>query len=129
MLALLGSTLLLRALIPTGWMPVQTASGFVIELCSGRMPAGDSPQAQAARELLDAALAGTTQRHDDRPSPPHDQPCTFAGLALPWMASAEPAQSVPAPEPAAIRPVALAAAVGRGLPAPPPPSTGPPLRA
>jgi hypothetical protein len=129
MLALLGGALLLRALIPAGWMPVQTADGLVIELCSGRMPGGDSPQAQAARDLLDAALAGTTQEHDDRPSSPHDQPCTFAGLALPWTAPAEPAQPVPAPERADIRPVALVAAVGRGLSAPPPPSTGPPLHA
>lgn len=128
MLALLGGALLLRALIPTGWMPVQTADGFVIELCSGRMPSGDSPQAQAARELLDAALAGTTQGHDDKPSSPHDQPCTFAGLALPWMTAADLTQPVPAPTPAEIRPITLVAAVGRGLPAPPPPSTGPPLR-
>ncbi|MDQ8755634.1 hypothetical protein RCO27_05280 [Sphingosinicella sp. LHD-64] len=128
MLALLGGALFLRALIPAGWMPVRTTEGFVIELCSGRMPGGDSTQAQAARQLLDAALAGTEQDHDETPSSPNDQPCTFAGLALSWVAPDQPVGLIPAPGPADIRPIALVAAVGRGLPAPPPPSTGPPLR-
>lgn len=127
MLALLGGALLLRALIPAGWMPVRTAGGFVIELCSGRMPGGDSTQAQAARQLLDAALTRTGQSHDNTPSSSHDQPCTFAGLATPWTAPAALEPATPAPAPAEIRPATLAAAIGRGLPAPPPPSTGPPI--
>lgn len=128
-IALIGCALLLRALIPAGWMPIRTADGVLLELCSGRMPGGTPEQASAARALLDQALAGTADHRDPPDGAAKDQPCTFAGLAH----AAPPPATVATPAPASptveLPPPALAAAIGRGLPAPPPPSTGPPLLA
>lgn len=126
---LLGCALMLRALVPMGWMPVADR-GFRIELCTG-VP--DSPAAIAAQreaEHMLAAAIGTSGKpskdHHGGKSP--DQPCVFAGLGTPWASPASivvpalatiPERAVPA--------FSLAAAIGRGLAAPPPPATGPPL--
>lgn len=128
-LALIGCALLLRALVPAGWMPTRTADGFVLELCSGRMPGGTAPQVDAARALLDQALAGTADHREKQDGAAKDQPCTFAGLVHAAPPPAALAQLPPVSLPVDLPPPALAAAVGRGLPAPPPPSTGPPLTA
>lgn len=132
LLALIGAALLVRALVPAGWMPTRTADGLVIELCSGRTPGGDPQQLRAAQALLDAALAGTAQSQNEDhkgKSDTSDQPCVFAGLAHAAPPAAAPEPPMPAPQALAIRPLALLAAIGRGLPAPPPPATGPPLNA
>lgn len=129
-LALIGCALLLRALIPAGWMPTRTVDGVVLELCSGRMPGGTAPQIDAARALLDQALARTADHRDNSDGAAKDQPCTFAGLTHVAPPPAVIAAPLPPALPAAGLPTpALIAAVGRGLPAPPPPSTGPPLTA
>lgn len=128
LLALVGAALMARALVPAGWMPVGTAHGLTIELCSGRTPGGDAQQLGAAQALLDAALAGTAD-HKGK-SDASEQPCAFAGLAHaappPAATPAPPAPLADAPE---VPPFALVAAIGRGLTAPPPPATGPPLTA
>lgn len=131
LLALVGAALLARALIPAGWMPVGTAHGLTIELCSGRTPGGDTQQIGAAQALLDAAMAGTAGRADHKgKSDASEQPCAFAGLT---QAAAPPAATPALPAPVADAPevpsFALVAAIGRGLTAPPPPATGPPLQA
>lgn len=131
LLALVGAALMARALVPAGWMPVRTASGLAIELCSGRTPGGDAQQVGAAQALLDAALAGTADRAGHKgKSDSSEQPCAFAGLAHaaapPADISTPPAPIADAPE---VTPFALTAAIGRGLTAPPPPATGPPLTA
>lgn len=128
-LALIGCALLLRALIPAGWMPTRTAEGFVLELCSGRMPGGTAPQVEAAQALLDQALAGTADHRDNSDGAAKDQPCTFAGLTPVAPPPAVLAPLAPVSPPVDLPPPALTAAIGRGLPAPPPPSTGPPLTA
>lgn len=112
-IALLAVALFVRALVPTGWMPVATADGVRFELCAGQaMP----PQ------------AGMHHGHKEggKPALP-DHPCAFAGLGLAADTAPSPVVlPIPgfAPPPAAPRP--LAVAVGRGLAAPPPPATGPP---
>ncbi len=130
--ALIGAILLLRTFVPAGWMPAQAADGFAIELCAGMTPGASPRGAEAARELFEAALAGAAQPadNDDNRHDPGDQPpCAFASLtpfAPPPLATTPIA---PAAADAPIQPLALAAAIGRGLPAPPPPATGPPLNA
>lgn len=130
LLAMVGAALLMRALIPAGWMPAHGAHGFALELCSGRTPGGDAEQLRAARALLEAALAGTSQgQSDNAKSDASDQPCAFAGLAHAAPPAIAPESPSPTPQASAIQPLALVAAIGRGLPAPPPPATGPPLLA
>ena len=114
-IALLALALLVRALVPTGWMPVATADGFGIVLCAGQAPV---PHAMAGMHH------GSGKQ--DGPAVP-DHPCAFAGLGL-------AADTAPPPLVLPMRPVAVVAAavpvlvvaVGQGLAAPPPPATGPP---
>ncbi|WP_129791270.1 hypothetical protein [Sphingosinicella sp. CPCC 101087] len=129
LLLLIGCALLLRGLIPAGWMPASSGDGFVLELCSGRMPGGAPEELRAARELLDAALAGAAEHRDKDEGSAKDQPCTFAAFAPAWAGPAAFASPPPPPASTEALPPALMGAVGRGLPAPPPPATGPPLHA
>lgn len=108
--------MLLRALVPTGWMPAASGDGFTITICTsdGRVSA-----------WLDAD--GTI--HRDAPGDDgagKDSPCLFAlGIPpLPAMAAAIVAKVafvILLPTPTLID-----VAIGRGLAAPPPPPTGPP---
>jgi hypothetical protein len=120
LLMLLACALLLK--LPAGWMPEAHAGTVSIGWCNAV-----SPDAQAeAKALLQKAL-------DDRPAPKHqssaDQPCSFAAAAQPMTAPNPLPELAPvAPEdPLFVAP--LAALPGRGLAAPPPLSTGPPLLA
>lgn len=141
MLALLASALLLRILVPAGWMPASDGR-FAIVPCSGSGELGapePSPAAHAGHHgygTHDAHASHASHAGQDKPGHHQhqqgqaDHPCTFAGLGF---AFAEPVLPAPPPPPAllmAARPLpALAVSVGRGLAAPPPPSTGPPLLA
>lgn len=119
-LLLLACALLLK--FPAGWMPEARAGGITIGWCNAV-----NPEAQAeGKALLEQALG-------NRPAPKHksssDQPCSFAAAAQPM------APVTPLPELAPVAALAplfvatLAAIPGRGLAAPPPLSTGPPLLA
>lgn len=130
LIALLGVALLLRALVPAGWMPTRDADGVAITLCSGIL--GDPAATEAANAVLQAALAGSASAGDhEEEAPGHKDlpPCAFASLTpfTPAAQLAEPAP--PATSRAPSLPFALLEAVGRGLPAPPPPATGPPHHA
>ncbi|WP_246331953.1 hypothetical protein [Sphingomonas chungangi] len=118
-LAVLACAMALRILVPEGWMPVSDTQGFHITMCSGSGPM-DMPM----------AMPGMTMKHgkaDHGPQPMQDHPCTFAHLGLAFaepllpVLDLPPAQEAEAP---AARPFAVT--IGRGLAAPPPPSTGPP---
>ena len=63
LMPLLLATLLVRALMPAGWMPVAVSDGIVMTLCGGD---------GAAR--IDA---GHTPSHP----PPHEAPCAFTAMA------------------------------------------------
>lgn len=119
-LALFASALLLRMLVPAGWMPA-AGGDLRIVICTGMGAAEAPPEALKAM----AAYAGhKSPDHDGKSSPDH--PCSFFGLALAMALAATPAP-LEAPKPAqAFEPPALTVAIGRGLAAPPPPSTGPP---
>lgn len=116
-LAILGVALLLRVVIPTGWMPAHGADGVTrITLCTGM---------GAVEAWVDADGA----IHDKKPhgKSSADQPCAFTGLAmagdLPAIAALPAALAPSAAAPPAAR---SRASIGHGLAAPPPPSTGPP---
>lgn len=113
-LAVLALTL--RVLVPTGVMlAVAPDGGLQMTLCTG----------QGAVSALPGDLGGAPDTGKGAP----DSPCAFAGLAV-----FTPAESVllpvpaPWPAPAALKGVrADDLHPGLGLPAPPPPKTGPPL--
>lgn len=116
-LALIACAMLLRALIPAGWMPTTDTTGMMrIAICSGMGP-------------QTVWMDRTGKIHKEVPeSGNHDaQPCGFAVLG-------HGLDDAPSLEIALIRPgtdaiVVIArqtVSVGRGLAAPPPPSTGPP---
>ncbi len=122
LLVVFACAMLVRALIPTGWMPVADAQGFRIVLCSGTGPA--MPMAKAP---MDHAMPGmdhkkSSDHHDQGP----EHPCVFAGVTP---AIAAPTLAAPLP-PVRIRatpaPARALVAIGHGLAAPPPPQTGPP---
>jgi hypothetical protein len=122
-LAVLACAMALRILVPEGWMPVSDGHGFRITLCTGSGPMD-----------MTMAMPGMAMHHGKAghgpQQPMQDHPCTFAHLGL---AFAEPVLPSLAPPPAeaaeALAARAFAVAIGHGLAAPPPPSTGPPLRA
>jgi hypothetical protein len=121
---LLGCALLLRVLVPAGWMPLP-GGGFRIALCAdGGAVAGFAREAQ---HRFDQAAAGAAGHRSDRSDDPRkDQPCAFSGLALAWTQPDAFGLLPPAPAPAVPPLPARVASVGQGLAAPPPPSTGPP---
>lgn len=118
-LLLLACALLLK--LPAGWMPEARANGVTIGWCNAVSP-GAQAEGQA---LLDAALKDRPAKHKSAP----DQPCSFAAAAQPLTAG-DPMPEIIAPgeEPLAFQPTP-AAFPGRGLVAPPPFATGPPLLA
>lgn len=116
-LAILAAVLFLRVLVPQGWMPVQTARGWQITICTGTGP----------MQVTMPDIAGRHHAPGDQDHSAGDHPCTFAGLALALDRSLPPMLALP--------PVILAdrlimasrsIMIGRGLAAPPPPATGPP---
>lgn len=134
LLAALLCILFGRAAVPAGWMPIASAHrGVVLAPCSGMgvatlpkanaMPAMDMP-GMAAHASHDAG--GESERHPDSAG---DHPCSGAGVSV---ALETPVLDLPAALAIAPRaaPVGLLVpAIGRGLAAPPPPSTGPPILA
>ncbi|MGI4880998.1 MAG: hypothetical protein ACRYG4_26355 [Janthinobacterium lividum] len=118
-LVLFACALLVRLAVPTGWMPMVDATGFHVTICTGMGP-------------VDAALAATS--HDSHPAPAApdhaagDHACPFAALGIATAPPLDLLPVLPATVVVAIGTAAAAVAVGRGLAAPPPPSTGPPTR-
>lgn len=130
---LLALALLVRLLVPTGWMPEIDANGLRLTWCGSAGPPPPAFLAAMAETAERLSLHGGVlepehggNQHGDREKPGGDQPCAYAGLAF---AAVEPVvealdASVDDHDPAL--PPAMGATVGRGLAAPPPPSTGPP---
>lgn len=113
-IALIALALTLRVLIAPGFMPVATASGgIVLSICTGHGPAEITVPGKAPQPANNA----------------HD-PCPYGALAAAPMTPEAPLLAGGAALPPSIR---LAwPRVERphlGVPAPPPPATGPPLLA
>jgi hypothetical protein len=100
---------MLRAALPTGWM-VAAEHGPQLVICSGHAATPDSP-------------AGKSDHVPQKP----DQLCVFAGahVALDAGQPLLPARFDRIPAAAVVHPLPTLSP-GRGLAAPPPPSTGPP---
>jgi hypothetical protein len=86
--ALFALALALRVVIPSGFMPVQTAHGIVVTICDG-MGSGKT-------------MVVDLQRSDDseHPADHHKQPvpCAFAALSAPALAgNLPPVPALPAP--------------------------------
>lgn len=129
-LALLVLCLSTRALIPAGWMPSFTSHGPALVPCSGFSTAEQSLRGAHSGGGEHAAHVG--KGHDHPGKSKHDvagQPCAFAAAALdlPSLASSAGHIELPAPSELFVKPPEVA--IGRGLAAPPPPSTGPPITA
>lgn len=130
---MLALALLVRLVVPTGWMPEVDADGIRLTWCGSAgppPPAYVAAMAETAERLgltAGSHLPGSSDGGDGQKKPGGDQPCTYAGLAL---AVLDPgAATLAAPFVAAspqVRP-AMVATIGHGLAAPPPPATGPPL--
>ncbi|WP_238475461.1 DUF2946 family protein [Sphingomonas cavernae] len=115
---IVACALLLRILVPAGWMPSTSADGAMrITLCTGQ----GMVEAWVGKD-------GTLQdKAPQKSEPKTDQPCSFAGLGI--ALDAAPAIALDAPiffVAAAAIALPAAVAIGRGLAAPPPPATGPP---
>lgn len=114
---LIACALLLRALIPAGWMPTTGADGVArISICTGMGPTS-------------AWIDRDGKLHKEAPAKKHrdQQPCGFGALgagldATPSLAIVTPAD--PDGTFALIDRQTLS--ISHGLAAPPPPSTGPP---
>ena len=128
----LGLGLLMRALVPAGWMPAVDAQGIRLVLCDGWQDVtpetshGGGHSVSADGHQMSASHVGGHEQGDKSKKADHSAPCTFAASAL----------NVPLPSqvalPTAMPVLDLVSAafslvrVGQGLAAPPPPSTGPP---
>lgn len=113
---LVAAALLVRALVPGGYMAAPAAGSITVTLCADA--SGTPKQVQVA--LGDHELPG--KDHQDKHSP-----CAFAGMAA-ALADLAPLPALPLPPPPAVAASfpAQAVAVGQGLAAPPPFQTGPP---
>lgn len=115
-IALIACAVLMRALVPTGWMPVFERDGTVrMIIC-------------ADATVHPKMLMAMGKSHEKSPSGAHhSQPCGFSVLAIGFI---EAPTIYPPFQIIAVDVVALlalqAVSVGHGLAAPPPPSTGPP---
>lgn len=113
---LLAVALLVRLVIPAGWMPV-AGNGYAITLCTG---------AGIVSAWVDAD--GVVHKDGKAPAQKPDHPCTFAGLSADLLAGGT--SSFLGHFVAFSSLIAAKAfetvAIGRGLAAPPPPPTGPP---
>ena len=119
-LALLAFALAVRAIVPTGWMPTGERA-FAITICAG---------IETQTVWMDRSGA----IHQTDPSKPEHQDeaakegCAFAGLTLPMLAAPLAFDfEAGGHADAVLLSLPYEIAIGRGLAAPPPPSTGPPV--
>lgn len=115
LLSLALMLLVLRALVPAGWMPAQQ-KGQWITICSG---AGVTMAWIGADGKIDKDHAPTKSEKSNH--------CAFAGLGIAADLSVKIPEILAPVFNTPLVPTAITAvAIGRGLAAPPPPKTGPP---
>ena len=114
---LLLLSLLVKAAIPAGWMP-SAEKAFAVTVCAG-----------ADTHVVWLDKNGKTHKEDPaKEKSSHHDPCAFSGLAMDMDRSGDPADvDVPMVETKNSDLIQRSVGVGRGLAAPPPPSTGPPV--
>jgi hypothetical protein len=122
-LAMIGCALLLRMAVPAGWMPQAGAGELTLSWCADSGFSGPAALREAKALLADAMGKPAPDKHDKK----GDQPCAFAAAAQPLAAIGAVALPPPAPRADPVPQAHLESAPGRGLAAPPPLATGPPL--
>ncbi|SFR76275.1 DUF2946 family protein [Sphingomonas jatrophae] len=78
--ALFACAMLLRLLVPVGYMPVVSGGTIRLELCAGVMPVKAEPVMHGMHHGKQ-----TPGEH-----PKAEQPCAFAGLSMPSLGAADP---------------------------------------
>lgn len=78
----LGAVLLLKLLVPTGYMPVAAGNGTItIQVCTGM---------QDAPRVMQMIVPGLPDRAGDHQQPTKSAtPCAFSGLAMPMLSGAD----------------------------------------
>lgn len=116
-ITLMTLALLLRMLIPVGFMPA-TGQGFAITLCNGMAAMPDEIDKH-----------GHVDKGQNTPDERGQHPCAFVGFSsvLDYSTFADASILHPMANVARVPLPSFAVAIGRGLAAPPPPSTGPPM--
>jgi hypothetical protein len=113
---LLGATLIVKALVPAGFMPVASNGVILVQLCSGQGP-----------QTIVLELPGKTGEHDHGEHKKAEAPCAFSGLSSPTLAATD----------ALLLAIAIAFIIATGFRLPPrivlwrgiylrPPAIGPP---
>ena len=77
--ALVALALLMKLLVPTGFMPVVRGHSVTVEICTGMGP-----------QTMTMAMPGMAHKSGKADHSKADMPCAFAGLALPSLAAADP---------------------------------------
>lgn len=122
------AALLVRMLVPAGFMPVVEDGRLTLAICSGYGPVAAAPAAHGMDHGGGHAMAGMT--HHEDPQHQAQNPCAFADLAVPALGGADPIQLA-----AALLFIVAAALLPRRQVAPRaashlrPPLRGPPLTA
>lgn len=109
-----------RLMAPAGYMPVATAKGVMVTLCTGQ---------GAVKILVARESVPDGRNHGDRDAAPNEH-CPFAaGTAAPALPAVDPLPLLPVWH-LPTGPIAFALRTGwiARLAAPPPPSSGPPAR-
>jgi len=116
-ITLLTWALLLRVLVPTGWMPAAQGGAFAIEPCPAVAPA----------PILHGMKVHGGTHHGSSHQNQHDGDCSFSPIQA-NAASIDLAPLIPAPLPAAAPLTNDTASpfFATGPPAPPPPARAPP---
>ena len=76
---LAGAALMLKVLVPAGFMPTVSSGTILVQLCSGQGP-----------QTVMMELPGRSGDHDPADHKQADMPCAFSGLSSPALAAADP---------------------------------------
>ena len=76
---LVAAALLLKVLIPAGFMPGMANGMMVVQLCTG----------QGAQTVM-MEIPGKAGDHDKGDHKPAEMPCAFSGLSAPTLTAADP---------------------------------------
>ena len=79
--------LLMKLVVPAGYMIGDSARGFVIEICSG---AAEPAMTMAGMAMPGMATPGMDHHRGQSDHPGKEMPCAFSGLLAPALAAVDP---------------------------------------
>ena len=92
---ILAAALMLRLLVPAGFMPDVSSGRIAISICTGYGPAPMTPMTMPGHAMAMAGQAMADHDSHGSGSDKHrkaDMPCGFGGLSAPGLAGADPIQ-------------------------------------